>query len=338
MKICLANVNPKTGNKKKNLKKMEKIVTGEEADLYVFGEMSLTGYVCREEIFSLAEPEDGESLQKMQELAKEKECAIIFGMPLEQRKGIVYNAAVLVQPDTVDIYHKNFLANFGPFEERFFFTPGNSMPIFHTPHGTIGLCICYDLFFPELVKGMALKGADLVVCISASPSVTRVYFEQVLPARAIENTVFMSYANLVGEQQGLTFWGGCQSYTPKGELIAKAAYFKEDTITHDIDFSILEEARIGRPTLRDTREEMFLDVYHSAKNREVFNEHVKAGMELGRKIMDAMPVKEITVYGNEDVAFGIRLVCHCEKIEVIPSDKIWAVVKGETEEREVRLN
>lgn len=336
MKICLANINPKTGNKKKNIKKLEKMVTGEEADLYVCGEMSLTGYVCREEIFSLAEGKDGASIQKMQELAQERDCAIIFGMPLEQREGIVYNAAVLVQPDAVDIYCKNFLANFGPFEERFFFTPGNTAPVFQTPHGTIGLCICYDLFFPELIKGMALKGADLVVCISASPSTTRVYFEQVLPARAIENTIFISYANLVGEQQGLTFWGGCQSYTPKGELMAKAAYFKEDVIVHDIDFSLLREARIGRPTLRDTREELFLDVYHSAKKREVFNEYVRTGMELGRRIADVMPVKEIAVYGNDDVAFGVRLTCPCEKVTVIPSDDIKAVVKGETEEREVR--
>jgi len=55
MKICLANINPKVGNKKKNIKKMEKIIDGEEADLYVFGEMSLTGYICREEVFFLAE-------------------------------------------------------------------------------------------------------------------------------------------------------------------------------------------------------------------------------------------------------------------------------------------
>ena len=266
MKICLANINPKVGNKSKNIKKMKKIIEGEEADLYVFGELSLTGYICREEIFSLAESKEGESIKELQKISKEKNCGIIFGMPIEERKGVVYNSAVLVEQEKINIYNKNFLANFGPFEEKFYYKEGEDAPVFDTSHGKIGLCICYDIFFPELIKAFALKGADLIVCISASPTISKEYFEKVLPARAIENTVFMAYSNLVGEEEGLTFWGGSQIYDAKGNLIAKAEEYKEDYVICEIDFETLKEARIARPTLRNTKSGIFLDLFVTTKN------------------------------------------------------------------------
>ncbi len=266
MKICLANINPKVGNKSKNIKKMKKIIEGEEADLYVFGELSLTGYICREEIFSLAESKEGESIKELQKISKEKNCGIIFGMPIEERKGVVYNSAVLVEQEKINIYNKNFLANFGPFEEKFYYKEGEDAPVFDTSHGKIGLCICYDIFFPELIKAFALKGADLIVCISASPTISKEYFEKVLPARAIENTVFMAYSNLVGEEEGLTFWGGSQIYDAKGNLIAKAEEYKEDYVICEIDFETLKEARIARPTLRNTKSSIFLDLFVTTKN------------------------------------------------------------------------
>ena len=333
MRVCLTNINPKVGNKKKNIRKMEKVIDSEEADVYIFGEMSLTGYICREEVFSLAEDINVESIKNLQEIAKENDCIIIFGMPIEERKGIVYNSAVMVQSNSIGIYHKNFLANFGPFEEKFYFKEGNEQPIFKTKFGNVGLCICYDIFFPEITKIMALKGADLIACISASPTISKDYFERVLPARAIENTVYMAYCNLVGEEDGLTFWGGSQIYSPKGELLAKAEYFKEDSIVCDIDLDTLKEARIARPTLRDTKPDIYLEMYGIAKGKNVFSEDVKKGMEIAYKIGKA---KEIEVYGNEDVAYGIKLVLGNVNIELIKSNEIKAIVKDDG--REVKLN
>ncbi len=265
MKICTISMNPKLGDKKKNIEKMEKFIKKNEADLYVFGEMSLTGYACREEIFSLAEGKDGESIMRIQEICGEK--GVIFGMPFEEREGIIYNSAVCVKPDGVETYNKNFLANFGPFEEKFYFSPGKSLPVFNFKEWKIGIVICYDIFFPELVKGMALKGVDLIVCISASPSTTRKQFESVLPARAIENTAFLCYSNLVGEENGLSFWGGSRIYKPNGEIINKTEYFKEESILCDIDINELKEARIARPTLKDTVSDIFLGyiIFHALK-------------------------------------------------------------------------
>ncbi len=267
MKICLININPKVGNKKKNIKKMEKFIDNVEAELYIFGEMALTGYICREEIFSFAENREGESIKQIMEIAREKNCNIIFGMPIEERKGVIYNSAVLVTPNKIGIYNKRFLANFGPFEEEFYFKEGNNLPVFEINGYKIGMCICYDIFFPELIKGLVLKGADIIACISASPTISKVYFEKVLPARAVENTVFMAYSNLVGEEEGLTFWGGSQIYSPMGELIAKAKEYKEDYVVCNIDFSLLKEARMARPTLRDTKPNIFLDLYEVLKGK-----------------------------------------------------------------------
>ena len=328
MKICLVSASPKIGNKKKNIEKMKKFIEKEDADLYVFGEMFLTGYACREEIFSLAEGKEGESIKRIQEICDGK--GVIFGMPLEEREGIIYNSAVFVKPDGVEIYSKNFLANFGPFEEKFYFSPAREVPVFLFNGWKIGIAICYDIFFPELIKGMALKGADLIVCISASPSLTRKQFEAVLPARAIENTVFVAYSNLVGEENGLSFWGGSRAYKPNGEIINKTEYFKEESIVCNIDRGELREARIARPTLRDTIPDIFLELYNISRHKEVFNEYVKIGIEMGEKARREMKIKEVDLYGNEDVAFGIKIATGC-RVNLFKSSEIKAIFKGDRE-------
>ncbi len=326
MKIADINIEPKVGNKKRNIKKMIKFIEKEQADMYVFGELSLTGYMCKDEFYKLAEGVDGESIKEMVEIAKQKDAYIIFGMPFKERAGIIYNAAVIAMPTGFGIYKKNYLANFGPFEEKIYFGAGKDAPVFNTKFGRVGMCICYDLFFPELMKAMTLKGADIITCISASPSVTRQYFEKVLPARAIENTSFVIYSNIVGEEENLIFWGGSQIYSPKGGLLARAEYFKEDCIVYDIDLSLLKEARIARPTLRDTTTDIFLDLYNIARKKEIFNNDVKIGLKIGKKAKGIW--NEIDVYGNDDVAFGIKLATNCEKINVIQSNEIKAIFKG----------
>jgi len=333
MKICLSNINPKVGNKKKNIKKMEKFMDSADADLYVFGEMSLTGYMCREDVFSLAEGRDGESIRALQEISREKDAAIIFGMPFTEREGIVYNAAVLVNGDDVGVYRKNYLANFGPFEEKFYFKEGSEAPVFRAKGINIGICICYDVFFPELSKTMALKGADMIVCISASPTISREHFERVLPARATENTVYMAYCNLVGEQDGLTFWGGSQIYSPRGDMMARAEYMKETSIVQEIDMNILREARIARPTLRDTRAEKFLSAFNASLGQHVFNDYVKKGMEMAERAGKGW--EEVEVHGNEDVAYGIKLVAGDIKTTIRESSEIKAIFRRGKEEVEI---
>ena len=200
MKIAIISMRPKIGDKKTNLEKMKKYVGQKKADFYVFGETTLTGYTCKDEHRNLAEKIDGASIKYMKKIAKEKKVYIVFGMPLLDSKvnGLIHNAAILIHPNgKVDSYNKWFLPTFGAFEEKIFFDEGEDLPVFKTKFGKIGMIVCYDLFFPELCKAYSLQGADIIICISAAPSVNRKYFEALLPARAIENTVFMVYVNIV---------------------------------------------------------------------------------------------------------------------------------------------
>lgn len=271
MKLALISMRPKIGNKKANLQKMQKHIEKTKADFYVFGEITLTGYRLKDELRDIAETLDGPSIKHMKKLAKENNCYIVFGMPLKDKnvEGLIHNSAVLIHPNgKTDIYNKWFLPNFGPFEEKLFFNEGEKLPIFKTKHGKVGLLICYDLYFPEICKAYSLQGADIIICISASPSTTRKYFETLLPARAIENTTFMIYSNIVGTQEDLVFWGGSQAHDPLGNQLVKAVYFKESIVTCEIDLKQVKLARANRPVIRDIRPEIYHDLYDISRQRK----------------------------------------------------------------------
>ncbi|MFI5206213.1 MAG: carbon-nitrogen hydrolase family protein, partial [Candidatus Paceibacterales bacterium] len=143
------------------------------------------------------------------------------------------------------------------FEEKRYFRPGYEVASFQTDIGNIGLSICYDVFFPEVYRLTRLKGAQLMVCISASPAVRRAYFEILTSARALENTAFLAYVNLAGVEDGLQFWGGSRLVCPTGDVVAKAKYDEEDFVVCDVDFGDLKASETFIPTLRDLRPELY---------------------------------------------------------------------------------
>jgi len=268
MKIALISARPKIADKKSNLKTMEDYIKKTKADFYVFGELFLSGYRCKDELRNLAEPLNGPSISKLKKIALEKQCYIVFGMPLWDKKikGLIYNAAILIHPNgKVDNYNKWFLPTTGPFEEKIFFNEGEELNVFKTKYGKIGLLICYDLYYPELTKAFTLQGAEILICITASPSTTRKYFETLLPTRALENTVFMVLVNLVGTQEDLVLWGGSQVYDPLANLLVKAPYFKESIVTCDIDIKKIKPARANRTLIRDIRPEIYQDLYNISR-------------------------------------------------------------------------
>ncbi|MDX1611978.1 MAG: carbon-nitrogen hydrolase family protein, partial [Candidatus Thermoplasmatota archaeon] len=151
-------------------------------------------------------------------------------------------------------YDKVHLPNFNVFEEGLYFGPGQRGLLCTLPDGTrMGLAICYDLFFPEITKDLALRGADVIATISASPVTSQPYFEAVLPARALETTSFVLYCNLVGVQDHLDFWGGSRALDPLGNLLVEAPAGEEAVVTCELDLDLVELARKKRPCLRDTR-------------------------------------------------------------------------------------
>ncbi len=254
-KIALVQVPCSLGDKEENLNRMERSLAKVEADIYVFGELFLSGYMCRDLMPRVAEPLAGKSVARVQGMAEKNGCAIVFGMPRvsEDVPGLIHNSSVAVDAEgDVQWYDKINLANFGPFEERFYFAQGHRPVVFELEGLRLGACICYDLFFSELAKSYALKGVDGLLCISASPATSREQFERMFPARAAENTLYVLYTNQVGAQLNMVFFGGAQAYGPRGDLIGRAKYFEEDAFVAEVSHTEKNLARRLRPTLRDT--------------------------------------------------------------------------------------
>lgn len=239
-----------------NLGIIKEAVSVSGSSLIVFPEMFLTGYSLGSDVTSLSMDVSSAEMGEIEDSCREMGKYVIFGFPERSTeiKGQIHNSAAVVGPKgLMGIYRKMHLVDFGPFEEWAYFTPGNELLMVDINGFRLGVIICYDLFFPELTKSYALSGADAVVCISASPSITRKYFEKVIVARAIEDTVFLAYSNMVGFDSRMNFWGGAALIGPTGSTLARGPYFKEDLITGELDHHSLTLARKNRPTLRDTR-------------------------------------------------------------------------------------
>ena len=263
IRLALAQISSKRENKSENLRKIEELTLKAKeqgADLIIFPEMSLTGYVILDQVYELAETIPGPSTGKVEALAKKTGMHIVFGMPelSEKTQATIFNAAVFVGPKgLIGKYRKMYLPTHSVFEEKRYFRPGYETVTFQTDIGNIGLSICYDVFFPEVFRLSRLKGAQLIICISASPAVRRSYFEILTSARALENTAFLAYVNLAGVEDGLQFWGGSRLVCPTGDVVAKAKYDEEDFVLCDVDFDDLRAAETFIPTLRDLRPELF---------------------------------------------------------------------------------
>ena len=268
MKVAIITMRPKLADKKANLGIMAKHIEKTKADMYVFGELTICGYHVKDELRDIAETVSGPAIKFVKDLARKHKCYIVFGMPLKNStvKGLINNSAILVHPDgKVDTYNKWFLPTVGPFEEKIFFDEGETLTLCETKFGKIGLIVCYDIFFPELCRAYTLLGADMIICLSATPSVTRKLFETLIPARAVENTVFFIYVNLVGTQENLVFWGGSEIRDPLSKQLVKAPYFKESVKVCEIDLKELELSRAVRPVLRDIKPAIYQDLYYISR-------------------------------------------------------------------------
>jgi predicted amidohydrolase len=271
-RIALAQISCEQGNKEKNLETIRENVAKakrEGAQLVIFPELSLTGYVVRDQIYELAERIPGPSTRFVEELAKESKLHIIFGMPeaSEKAQATLYNSAILVGPKgVIGKYHKMYLPTHSVFEEKRYFRPGYQVAVFDTKLGKIGLVICYDIYFPEVTRLTRLKGAQLIVCISASPGIRRSFFETLTTARAIENTAFLAYVNMAGIEDGLQFWGGSRMIGPGGRIIAQAKYDEEDFVVAEVDYADAKSVEAFVPTLRDLRPELFDKLKQSAED------------------------------------------------------------------------
>ena len=271
--VALAQIASRVADKEYNIKLMERKIreaSQKDADIVVFPELALTGYLCRDLVYELAEPlPEGQSVQKIMKTAKRQNMHVVFGMieSSEKVSAVVYNTAVLIGPEGfLGKYRKMHLPTHSVFEEKRYFRPGYETPVFKTSIGKIGLIICYDIYFPELTRIMKLEGAQQIICISASPSTRRGFFEALTVARAIENTVFLSFTNLVGIEDGLQFWGGSHLVAPSGSVLVQARYDEDDLVAAKINYADMKRIEAFVPTLRDLRPEIFDDMKRAAEN------------------------------------------------------------------------
>lgn len=230
----------------------------EGADLVAFPEMYMTSYVAQYESRYLAEPIPGPTSEKLAEVAKKLGVYIVMGMPTLVKKfpGLVKNSAVVVGPEGVlGEYSKTTLPTFhfdqiGLVTEGNYWTPGLRFPLFNVKGWSIGIAICQDCFLPEIPRIYALKGAHLLLVLSAGPSIAKEAWDVMTKMRALENSYFVAYCNTVGAYENLSFFGGSRIVSPTGEVIVRGPDDEEALVIGTIDIHTLFEARCRLPTLR----------------------------------------------------------------------------------------
>jgi predicted amidohydrolase len=260
MRLLLAQLAPRPGDVAANLQRVGSALTAAPSDLAVFPELFLSGYRVGDRIHRLALKDGDAPTAALRAMARESRTTIVVGTPLEstERRGEVYNAAIAVRPDgEVHTQVKRYLPTFGPFEEGAHYTATDESRPVPVAARSVGLEICYDVFFPEVSRALALAGAELLVVLSASPVTSGTLFARLLPARAIENGFPVVFANRVGVEDGIVFGGGSGAWDARGEPIeatpvAAAGLAPEEQLLRvDIDPGEAARWRPFRPVLRD---------------------------------------------------------------------------------------
>jgi predicted amidohydrolase len=242
MRVAVAQLDPKLGEKERNLEtclaRLEEAAAA-GAELIVFPECALPGYMFEsaDEALPFAEEVPGPSTETLAEACRRLGTHVVCGL-LEHDNGRLHNAAVLVGPDgLVGTYRKTHLPFLGV--DRFV-VPGDELNVYDTPLGRIGLEICYDLRFPEATRTLALKGADIVAHPTNFPVAARAQTELITVARAAENRIYLLTANRVGQERWAAFCGWSQIVDPYGRRLAEADETGEALLVAEVE---IEKAR-----------------------------------------------------------------------------------------------
>jgi len=256
LRVSMAQINPTVGDLAGNAAKIiERIREAESlgADLVAFPELALTGYPPEDLVLRRGFVESNlETLDRVCEATGGLHVTAIVGFVDYAHD--IFNAAAVIQDGTLaGAYHKQYLPNYGVFDEARYFRPGEGVQLFDIAGARVGVTICEDIWYSSgPMQDQCLAGAEVVVNINGSPfhagkSLQR---EQMLATRAADNAVLTLYCNLVGGQDHLIFDGGSTVYGPGGDLIARAPLFREDLLTVDLDVEEVRQTRLHDPRLR----------------------------------------------------------------------------------------
>jgi predicted amidohydrolase len=209
-----------------------------------------------------AEPIPGPSTERIAAACRELGVHAVVGL-LEKDGGNCYNTSVLAGPaGIIGKYRKLHLPYVGV--DRFVNRGDLPPQVYDTPLGRIGLCICYDLDFPEEARVLALMGAELIVAISNWPEGVEFAPKYLVHARARENMVNLAAINRVGEERGVRFIGGSKCVDCRGDLVAEGKPYEEDLIYADLDLAaarvkhqVMVPGELEIDMLRDRRPEFY---------------------------------------------------------------------------------
>ena len=237
--IACCQMEPHVGDKEGNVAKSLKFAADaadQGANVILLPELANTGYVfeTRNEAYELAEEvPDGETTLKWEAFAKDRGVYLAAGIS-ELGGGCLYNSCVLLGPEGyIGKYRKLHLFN----REKLFFEPGDmGLPVFDTPIGRFGMIVCYDMWFPEVIRIYVLEGADLILNVTnwVGSKNTRdsTVVEAVLIAQAHLNAVFIAAADRIGVERGQPFLGRSMIADPTGKVLAGPASFVDEGIIY----------------------------------------------------------------------------------------------------------
>ena len=263
IKIGVAQINPRLGNVEANLDLCEQYVrkaTAQQVDLLVFPELSLTGYHVRDLVSTVALRLDSPEMAQLKEWSQD--VPLVVGFVEESTDFHFYNAAAyLAGGDVQYVHRKVYLPTYGMFDEQRYFARGDKVRAFDAPFGRASLLICEDLWHPSTVYLAALDRALFVICPSSSPlrgisdgeiqDDNARYWELINRSYAETFGLFVIYANRVGFEDGVGFWGGSEILDPFGKRLAKGRYYEEDFITAEVSLDLVRRKRIASSLLRD---------------------------------------------------------------------------------------
>ncbi len=246
------------------------------AEIIATQELFLTPYFCtleETERFDLADPIPNPFTDRLGRLAAELGVVIVSSLFEKRGPGLFHNTAAVHDADgtMLGIYRKSHIPQDPGFEEKFYFTPGDTdWPVWSTRFGRIGVLVCWDQWYPEAARLMALGGAEILLyptAIGWLPSekeelgeAQHCAWETVQRGHAVANGCFVAAINRVGTEGETEFWGQSFVVNPYGKVVARASTAAEEIVLHTIDLGEVEDFRRIWPFFRDRRIDAYGDL------------------------------------------------------------------------------
>lgn len=246
------------------------------ANVICLQEVFNTQYPCQSEDhanFELAEAIPGPTTAAVSQIAKELQVVIVVPLFEKRTHGLYHNSAVVIDADgsLAGLYRKMHIPDDPLYYEKFYFTPGDlGFKAFQTKFAKVGVCICWDQWFPEAARLTAMQGAELLfypTAIGWIPGEKQEFgasqysaWQTMIRSHAIANGLFVGAPNRVGPEGAIEFWGGSFLADPYGNVLDQAAHDAEQTLLVSCDLSLINTARTHWPFFRDRRIDAFGDL------------------------------------------------------------------------------